>query len=194
MRSRGVLAAGLAACLGFPACGASDGDDPLRQATDKTLSAPYLVVSQVGGRELFLSRKQTVIKGRVRVIAWTASTEEFTWRAKKHCYERSTDFNRDDLRQQREALVPRHLSGLRVEERKGVRVLSGREEQPQPSDTADTEFELRLDGSGRLAVVRWRSARFGVLPAGRWYSATYRYPTAAQFAGAAGPAPRPRCR
>jgi hypothetical protein len=54
-----------------------------------------------------LSRKLTVINGRVRVIAWTASTEEFTWRAKNHCYERSTDFNRDDLRQQREALVPR---------------------------------------------------------------------------------------
>jgi hypothetical protein len=74
-----------------------------------------------------------------------------------------------------------------------VRVLSGREEQPKPSDTADAEFELRLDGSGRMAVVRRRPARFGVLSAGRWYSATYRYPNAAQFARAAGPAPRPRC-
>ena len=108
--------------------------------------------------------------------------------------QRSTEFNRDDVRQIRETVAPPHLSKLRVAARNGRRVLSGRLEQPKPSDTADSEFELRLDGSGRLAVLRQRSARFGVIPAGRWYTATYSYSTATQFARAVGRAPRPRCR
>ena len=69
-------------------------------------------------------------------------------------------------------------------------MLSGREEH---TDSADIEVELRLDGSGRIAAVRWRSAQFGGAPAGRWYSAKYSYPTAARFAHAAGSAPTPRC-
>lgn len=131
-----------------------------------------------------------MIKGHRRVIAWTAATEEFTWRATGSCYQRSTDFNRDDLRQEHMAVAPQHLSSLRLDVRNGVRVLSARERH---TDSADTEYELRLDHAGRLGVVRQRTATFGVLPAGRWYTATYDYPTAAQFARAAGPAPRLSC-
>jgi len=52
------LTAGLAACLGVPACGGSDADDAPRHATDKTLAAPYLVASGPGGRQLFLRQRE----------------------------------------------------------------------------------------------------------------------------------------
>jgi hypothetical protein len=77
------------------------------------------------------------------------------------------------------------------EARDGGRVLAGRDDH---TDFADTEFEVFLDHAGRVTVVRQRSAEFGVLPAGRWQTSRYRYPTAAQFARLAGAAPRPRCR
>jgi hypothetical protein len=191
VRSGAVFTAGLTACLGLLACGGSEGANALRRAADKTRSAPYLVVSQ-GAHELFLSRRLTVIKERARVVTWTATTEEFTWRANKRCYQRSTEFNRDDVRQQRENVAPRQLGAVHSSERNGIRVLTGRTEES--TDSPDTEYELRLDSSGRLAVVRQRSARFGVLPPGRWSTAKYRYPSAERFALAAGPAPRPRCR
>lgn len=54
-------------------CGGTDAENALKQAREKTLSAPRIVVSQPGGRELFLSPELTVIKKRGRVLAWTAT-------------------------------------------------------------------------------------------------------------------------
>lgn len=191
MRARRLVAAvALAAFLGVAAY-ASTGDGALQDAADTTLSAPQVIVSHGGGSELLLSRNLTVIKRRGRVIAWTATDEEFTRRQGQRCYERHTDWNRDDVHQQRAALVPTDLTDVDVDERDGMRVISGREEH---LDHADTEYRLRLDRSGRVVELRSRSAEFGVLAAGRWRTATYRYPTAAEFARAAGPAPTPRCR
>jgi hypothetical protein len=62
------------------------------------------------------------------------------------------------------------------------------------TDSPDIEYESTLDADGRFATVRWRAAEFGAQPAGRWYTSTYRYPSARQFAGLAGPTPGPRCR
>jgi hypothetical protein len=70
-------------------------------------------------------------------------------------------------------------------------VVAGREEH---DEGPDIEYEATLDGRGRLATVQWRAAEFGGQPAGRWFTARYRYPSAAQFASLAGPAPGPRCR
>jgi hypothetical protein len=171
-----VLVAGLAAGAGLVACGCGGADESLRDAIARTRSAPYLVVSSSGGRRLLLSAKLNVIERHGRVLAWTRSAHELTWRENKHCYDRHTDFNRDDVRQEREAVTD---------------VVAGREEDDEGHDV---EYESTLDSSGRLATVRWRAAEFGGQPAGRWYTARYRYPSAGQFASLAGPAPGPRCR
>jgi hypothetical protein len=190
MRSGALMAAGLAGCIALQARGGDEGDEALRRATTQALSAPYLVVTHGGGRELFLSRNLTVIKRRGRVVAWTAANEEFTWRTKPRCYDRRTDFNRDDARQQRRGVVPPKLNDSDVSERSGVRVISAREEH---IDFPDTEFELHVDRSDRPTRLRQRSAEFGVIRAGRWQTTRYRYPTRRQFARLAGPAPAPRC-
>jgi hypothetical protein len=122
--SSAFLTSGLAVAVVFVRSGASDGTEALRLATQKTLSAPYVVVSHADGRRFLRSRRLTVIKSRVRVIAWTTATEEFTWRATKRCYRRSTRFNREDVRQAHAAIAPRHLSAVRLEQRNGVTVLS----------------------------------------------------------------------
>jgi hypothetical protein len=111
------------------------------------------------------------------VIAWTRTADELTWRASRRCYARHTGFNRDDVRQERAGVVPPGL-------------VAGRQ---QHDDSPDIEYESTLDADGRFATVRWRAAEFGVQPAGRWYTSTYRYPSARQFAGLAGPTPGPRC-
>jgi hypothetical protein len=191
MKHSAALTAGLATCVGLSACGAGDGDGTLRQAADKTRSAPYLVVAHPEGQTLFISPTLTVIKRHGRVVAWTAADHEFTWRATKRCYDRSTTFNRDDVRDVHRAVVPEDLRAVHTEERNGVRVLTGR--QDNSTDSADVEFELRLDSLGRVTMLRQRTATFGAIPAGRWHSARYRYPSARQFARAAGPAPTPRC-
>jgi hypothetical protein len=82
------------------------------------------------------------------------------------------------------------VSHFKPETHDGVLVLSGREKH---DEGADTEYELYLDASGRLAMLRQRSAEFGVLPASRWATTRYRYPTATEFTRLAGSAPRPRC-
>jgi hypothetical protein len=169
-----VLVAGLAAGAGLVACGRGGADESLRDAIAKTRSAPYLVVSSSGGQRLLLSAKLNVIERHGRVLAWTRSAYELTWRENKHCYDRHTEFNRDDVRQQRAAVT---------------HVVAGR--QHTSNDTADREYEYTLDSNGRLATVRQRSAEFGAIPAGRWYTARYRYPSASQFASLAGHAPAP---
>lgn len=188
-RSRLLLTASLVVAIAVGGCGGSAGD-ALEEARAKTLSARHLVVSQSGGRVLYFSPGLTVIKKRGRVLAWTTADEEFTRKANKRCYQRHTDFTRDDVRDQRRAVAPPDVPGVDLEEDNGVRVLAGREKH---MDYADTEFEARLDDEGRLAEARYRSARFGVLPASRWATAVYRYPTAEQFRRMAGPPPRPRC-
>jgi hypothetical protein len=185
-----LLAGGLGACITLSGCGGGDGAGVTRDAKAKTLSARYLVISGPGGRELFVSPKLTVIKRHGRVLAWTTAREEFTLRGGKRCYERHTEFNRDDVRQQRDNAWPPKAVALDLEERDGVRVLSGRQKN---TDSADIEFELFLNDAGRLTMLRQRSAEFGVVPAGRWYASRYRYPTAVQFARLAGAVPWPRC-
>jgi hypothetical protein len=184
------LAGGIVASVAVVGCGGGAGGDVARDAKAKTLSARFLVMSG-GGRELLLSPRLTVIKGHGRVLAWTTPSEEFALRRRKGCYERYTEFNREDVRQQRDAAWPSNTADFDLEERDGVRVLTGREEH---TDFADTEFEVFLDDAGRVAMVRERSAEFGVVPSGRWRTSRYRYPTASQFARLAGAAPRTRCR
>ncbi len=171
-------------------CGGTDADKALERAREKTLSAPRMIVTHSGGRDLYLSPKLTVIKNRGRVLAWTATDEEFTLRRSEDCYERHTQFNRDDVPDQREAVAPPDVRGVEWEEHNGRRVLSARESH---TDYADTEYEWHLDRVGRLASARVRSAQFGLVPAGRWRTSKYRYPTAEQFPRMAGPAPKPRC-
>ena len=166
-------------------------DDPLDEAAEKTRSAPRVIASSPGGEQLLLSRDLTVIKRSDRVIAWTATDEEFTWRRGARCYERHTEWNRDDARQLRDALVPTELRNVGVSERDDAKVISGRAVH---QDHADTEYRLTLDDSGRVVEKRSRAAVFGVRPASRWRTQTYRYPDPAEFARSAGPAPTPRCR
>ena len=92
------------------ACGNATDNGPAaayRQAVAKTRAAHFLVLSQGdavrdrSGGELFVSPHLLVIKSRGRIVAWTARTYEWTWRPSSHCYERHTDFNRDDVRQER---------------------------------------------------------------------------------------------
>jgi hypothetical protein len=185
-----LLLLGVAASLAFAAYASSDGD-AVDEAAEKTRSAPRIIVSTGGNKQLLLSRDLTVIKRGDRVIAWTATDEEFTWRRRQRCYERHTEWNRDDARQLGEALVPTDLSDIDVSERNGARVISGRAVH---QDHADTEYRLTLDESGRVVKTESRAAAFGALAASRWHSRTYRYPDAAEFAEAAGTAPAPRCR
>jgi hypothetical protein len=177
----------LAACLAATACGGGgDDDEPLRDARAKLAAAPYL---QVG--DVLLSPRLTVIRRGRRVLAWTGVRAELIWSAAHRCYNRRTQFNRDDARQLRAAAAVPGLTEADEHTRDGTRILTGREAH---SDFADTEFEVSLDTTGRIALVRQRSARFGVIPPGRWSATRYRYPTAEQFARLAGPAPTPRCR
>jgi hypothetical protein len=177
MRGGCVVVAGLAAGAALGACGCG-ADDAVRKAMAKTRSARYLVVSQPGGGRLLISPQLLVIERRGRVVAWARTAYELTWRARKHCYERVTDFNRDDVRQVRASVVPAALA-------------AGRE---QDDEGRGTEYDSTLDDQGRIATVRWRAASFGGEPAGRWYTAKYRYPSASRFASLAGPTPGPRCR
>jgi hypothetical protein len=175
MRGGCVVVAGLAAGAALVACGCGD-DASVRKAMARTRSAAYLVVSQPGGGRLLISPQLLVIERRGRVVAWTRTAYELTWRAKKHCYDRVTDFNHDDLRQVRASVVPAALAAGREDDGEG----------------RGTEYDSTLDDKGRIATVRWRAASFGGEPPGRWYAARYRYPSAAQFASLAGPAPGPR--
>jgi hypothetical protein len=101
-----------------------------------------------------------------------------------------TDFKRDDARQERQAAWLSKVPYFKPEVRDGVLVLSGRETH---SDFADTEYEVSLDAAGQLTMLRQRSAEFGVIPAGRWATTRYRYPTATEFARLAGTVPQPPC-
>ena len=189
------VAATVPVCIALAGCGDSGSGDALRDARERTLSAPYLTVTSDGGRRvLLLSRGLTVIKSRRRVLTWVTPAFEWSWWDTRRCYERHTEFERDDVLEQREGVVPRELGDVRVEASDGGRLISGRARLPQPSDTADTEFRMRIDGTERVVEVRRRSARFGVIPPGRWYTTVLRYPSAAEFAEQAGRPPRPRCR
>lgn len=175
------------------ACGSGGqpgADAVLRTATHKTLSAPYLVVSSGRGRQLLFSPNVTAIKRGGQLAAWTTTTEELTWDRHGRCFARTTEFNRADAPDERRAVAPTKAGNAHLEQRDGTRVVTARETH---SDFADTEFESHLDPSGRLAIVRQRSARFGAIPAGRWETARYVYPTAAEFARLVG-LPKPRCR
>ena len=185
------MVTGLVVSLASSGCGGrGDGLDAAADAKAKALSARYLILLQAGGAEHYFSPKLTVIKRRGRVVAWTTASEEFSLRSGKGCYERHTDFNRDDARQERQAAWPSKVPYFKPEERDGVLVLSGREKH---SDFADTEYELYLDAAGQLTMLRQRSAEFGVILAGRWATTRYRYPTATEFARLAGAVPQPRC-
>jgi len=194
MGLKAVLAV-LASLVALAGCGGGDGAAALRRAAAKTRAAPYVVISQAGaerlGGELLLSRGLLVIRSRNHIVAWTARTYEWTWRASKRCYERHTAFNREDVRQERQGVVPSDASKVELHRRAGATVLSGRVDES--TDSPATEFELTLDSVGRASVLHERSARFGAVPAGKWTTVGYRYPTAAQFARLAGPGPRPRC-
>lgn len=187
-----VACAGLLAAFPLEACGDDGhGNDLARAPREKTLSAPYLVVSRGGGREILHSPTLTVIRRRGRVVVWASPAEELSLRRGRRCYDRTTDFNHDDLRQLREAAWPaQSLDDLQVEARGRGQVLTGRERH---MDFADTEHELFVDEHGRMSMARQRSARFGVIPPGRWKTVRYRYPSAAQFARLTGRTPRPRC-
>ncbi len=186
-----MVCAALVSGLALWACrGDRSGGAALRAAREKSVGARYLVVSEGGGRQTLFSPRLTVIRRHGRVISWATAAEEFGLRKGERCYVRSTDFNRDDLRQLREGAWPARFPDPDVEMRDGGRVLVGRERH---TDFADTEFEVFLDDAGRATSARHRSAKFGVIPPGRWQTLGYRYPSAAQFARLAGGRPRPRC-
>lgn len=185
-----VILVGVAASLTVAAYGLVDGG-ALDEAAEKTRSEPRIIVSTPGGEQLLLSRDLTVIKQSNRVIAWTATDEEFTWQRGGRCYDRHTEWNRDDARQLREALVPTGLSNVKVSERNATQVISGRAIH---QDHADTEYRLTLDDPGRVVKKSSRAATFGARPASRWHTQTFRYPDPAEFARFAGTAPAPRCR
>jgi hypothetical protein len=190
MRVAAVMASAVAV-IALPACGKGEGDAALRRARQAWRSAPYLVVSVAGESEELFSSKLTVLKRRGRVTSWATAAEEFQWQARRRCYERRTEFNRDDERRESLAIPPPAASGVKLDVRGGVRVLSGR---AKATEGADTEFEVRLDGAGRPTRLRARYAKWGVFPATRWGSLEYRYPVAANFARLAGSPPKPRCR
>ncbi len=148
MRGGFFVVAGFAAGAGISACGGGD-DDALRQAVSKTRAARYLVVSQPGGRRLLISPDLLVLERHGRVIAWTRTADELTWRANRRCYARHTDFNRDDVRQERAGVVPPGLA-------------AGRQEH---DESPDIEYESTLDAHARIATVRWRAAELGAQPA-----------------------------
>jgi hypothetical protein len=186
----------LLAAVAIAGCGGGDGAGVLRGAAVETRAEPYVVISQGAaaerpGGQLLVSRGLLVIRARQHVVAWTARAYELTWRASRRCYERHTDFNRDDVRQERQGLLPANASSLHVHRRDGATVVSGKVDES--TDSPATEFELTLDGQGRADTLRERSARFGAVPASRWRTVAYRYPTAAEFAKLAGPPPGPRC-
>lgn len=190
MRVSTVILVGVATSLTVAAYASVDGG-ALDEAAQKTRSAPSVIVSTPGGEQLMLSRELTVIKRSNRVIAWTATDEEFTWQRGARCYDRHTDWNRDDARQLREALVPTELSNVKVSDRNDTQVISGRAIH---QDHADTEYRLTLDNSGRVVKKSTRAATFGARPASRWNTQPFRYPSPAEFARSAGAAPAPRCR
>lgn len=186
----------LAAAVALVGCGGVDGKGALRRAAATTRAEPYVVSSQGAAADqdrgqLLISRGLLVIRSRRHVVAWTARAYELTWRASEQCYERHTDFYRDDVRQEREGVVPADATSLAVHRRDGATVISGKVDES--TDSPATEFELTLDSHGRASALRERSARFGAVPAGTWRTVAYRYPTAAEFARLAGLPPGPRC-
>jgi hypothetical protein len=186
----------LPAAVALVGCGGGDGKDALRRVAAQTRAEPYVVISQgaatdLAGGQLLISPGLLVIRSRRHVVAWTARAYELTWLASKQCYERHTDFNREDVRQEREGVVPSDATSLDLHRRHGATVVSGKVEES--TDSPATEFELTLDSRGRASALRERSARFGAVPAGNWRRVAYRYPTAAEFARLAGPPPGPRC-
>jgi hypothetical protein len=190
------LSAFLAAVVTLVGCGGGNGAAALRRAAVKTRAAPYVVISQGAaserlGGQLLVSHRLLVIRSRQHVVAWTVRAYELTWRPSKRCYEHHTDFNRDDVRQERQGLLPSHASSVQANQRDGATVVSGRVDES--TDSPATEFELTLDRHGRASTLRERSARFGAVPAGKWRTVAYRYPTPAEFARLAGPPPHPRC-
>lgn len=198
MRSQ-VLTAGLLSCLAVSGCIAlggcgsdvGEGADTADDAKAKVLSVRYLIVTGPNGGATYFSPKLKVIKRHGRVLAWTARNEEFTLRTGRRCYERHTEFNRDDTRQARRSAWPWDTDDIHVARRDGVRVLSGREVH---TDFADTEFEVRLDDAGRITSTRYRSAENGAVSASRWTTTRYRYPTKTEFAQLVGTTrPRPLC-
>lgn len=190
MRASTVILVGVATFLAVAAYAWVDGG-ALGEAVEKTRSAPRVIASTPGGKQLLLSRELTVIKRNNRVIAWTATDEEFTWRRRARCYDRHTEWNRDDARELRDALVPTELRNVEVSERNDAKVISGRAVH---EDHADSEYRLTLDDSGRVVNMRSRAVAFGARPASRWHTQTYRYTNRAEFARSAGAAPTPRCR
>jgi hypothetical protein len=86
---------------------------------------------------------------------------------------------------------PDDVTDVHVATRSGERVLTARERH---TDFADTELELTLDDAGRPRLLRVRSARWGVVPAGRWSETAYAYPDPERWRRSAGGAPRPLCR
>lgn len=188
---RTALVAAVAVWLALTGCGGRSADDALGEARAKTLAARHLVTTYPGGRQLLFGPELTVIRRRGRVLAWVQTDEELTRNTTKPCYDRHTEFDRDDLADQREGVMPPDVDGVEWTKRGGIRLLSGRERH---MDFADTEFEARVDAVGRLATARFRAAEFGVLPAGRWTITRYRYPSAEEFARFAGRPPEPLCR
>jgi hypothetical protein len=106
-----------------------------RQAVAKTRATRYLVLSQgdaagdLSGGELLISPHLLVIKSRGRIVAWTTRTYEWTWRPSSHCYERHTDFNRDDARQERAGVLPADVERV-VTSRRGANSTGWSAESP----------------------------------------------------------------
>jgi hypothetical protein len=172
---------------GAPVGTARRGDHALAEARRQALGAEYLAVHMTGGPELLFGRDVVVIKRHGRVLAWEDKKRSFTAPKGRRCFERETDFNRADASDLRRAAAPPDVAGARLIE--GRHLVLAREEH---IDFADTEFEIRIDDSGRPISERQRSARSGVLAPGRWTRIRYKFVTAAQFHRRAGPPPRPR--
>jgi hypothetical protein len=187
-----TAAATVAFAIG-PGCGI-DGDDAQRALDDArkaALQADYLSVRQSGRKQLLFGRGVTVRKRRGRVVVWEDGHQSFTSSAGRRCFERDTEFDRRAAGEVRRGAAPPNVREARFIDRHGSRVLRARERH---TDFADTEFELRVDKSGRPRSMRSRSARFGVLPPRRWFYMRYEFLTAAEFDRRAGDPPSPRCR
>jgi hypothetical protein len=180
-------------CSAAPLAGAafSGCADPAGDAAQAFERAPYRIASGPDARQLLVSPDTVAIKHRGRTVVWVRNGVSYTWRSRQRCYDASTEFNRADIREQREAPWPDDVTDVQVVRRSGERVVTGRERH---TDSADTELELTLDDAGRPRLLRVRSARWGVVPAGRWFETAYAYPGPERWRRSAGGEPRPICR
>src|SRR5690348_14685468 len=123
----------VAALLALPASSDPQAQRALQAARQRTLATPYIEVLQTGQATRVYS---PVLSGRrrgKRVLLWATGREELTWQPSRRCYRRSTDFNRQDVRDERAALVPADLQDVHLALRGRDIVYRGH--TPPPGDT-----------------------------------------------------------